>query len=220
MVSFGQFFPPAGPASRSPRPIYVNGRFVAQPLSGVQRFATEITIALLSMYPDQVVVLTPPNTSHDVIPTRSVGRLKGQLWEQLDLPSHARDGLLINLGNTAPLLVPRQVVVMHDAGVFRVPEAYSWRFRVWYKFLQRRIGQTKAKLITVSQFSKAELCRVLRVIPESVALIPEGADHINRIVRDDTILTEYSLIPGKFVITVGNLSVHKIFPPYLFWQLA
>jgi len=181
VVSLGQLFHPARPTSQSTRPVYINGRFIAQPLSGVQRFATEMTIALLSMHPDQVVVLTPPNTSHDLIPTRSVGRLTGQLWEQLDLPRHTRGGLLINLGNTAPLLVPRQVVVMHDAGVFRVPEAYSWRFRLWYKFLQRRIGQTNAKLITVSQFSKAELCNVLQVIPESVALIPEGArrHHIN-----------------------------------------
>jgi hypothetical protein len=41
------------------RTLLVNGRFFSQPLSGVQRFATEITSALRLDYSDNVMVLAP-----------------------------------------------------------------------------------------------------------------------------------------------------------------
>jgi hypothetical protein len=46
------------PVTESP-PIYINGRFTTQVHSGVQRFATEMTMAILALYPGQVTVLTP-----------------------------------------------------------------------------------------------------------------------------------------------------------------
>ena len=90
--------------------IYVNGRFLTQPLSGVQRFALEISHALARVTragsEPLPVMLTPaaamsgddaPN-----LPRRMVGRCHGQVWEQLELPWAARDGVLLHLGNTAP----------------------------------------------------------------------------------------------------------------------
>ena len=92
--------------------IYLNGRFSVQSLSGVQRFATEITRALSEIWPADLTrpeLLTPrtnPAATASVdlgFPARSCGRLQGEIREQIDLPKAAPSGLLVNLGNTALL---------------------------------------------------------------------------------------------------------------------
>ncbi len=187
--------------------LYVNGRFLTQPLSGVQRFATEITAALQRRDPGRVVVLGPACGADAAASFRPVGRRRGQAWEQLDLPTHAADGVLINLGNTAPLRLRSQIVVIHDAGVFATPEAYSWRFRQWYKFAQKRLLRRGACVITVSQFGRGELVRWLGAAASDIAVIPEGADHMNDIRADYAVLDR--LPEGRFVLVVGNLAAHK-----------
>lgn len=189
-----------------PAPIYINGRFTAQPLTGVQRFATEITGALRAIPGLDIKLLAPAGAPADAI---QVGRLKGQIWEQMDLPWHTRDGYLVNLGNTAPLLSARQLVVIHDAGVFATPQAYSWRFRAWYKLMHRALALRRTHVVTVSEFSRQEITRHLGIRPEHISVVQEGADHMQRIVPDETILRAHELAPGRFVLVVGSLAAHK-----------
>ncbi|MGI4746178.1 MAG: glycosyltransferase family 4 protein [Janthinobacterium lividum] len=192
------------------RPIYINGRFLTQPLSGVQRFASEITSALVQRDPDRIVVLGPPGAAERSSGAREIGRRKGQYWEQIELPDHAADGLLINLGNIAPLRLREQIVVVHDAGVFSTPEAYSRRFRTWYKVVQNLLLRRGARVVTVSEFSRGEIARNFGVDEKRIAVISEGADHMAHIIPDVGILGRLS--PGSFVLAVGNLAAHKNLP--------
>jgi glycosyltransferase involved in cell wall biosynthesis len=192
---------------RNSNTLYVNGRFLTQPLSGVQRFATEITAALLRRDPGRVVVLGPQQAAAGPAPVRGVGRRRGHAWEQLDLPRHAADGVLINLGNTAPLRLRSQVVVIHDAGVFATPEAYPWTFRLGYKIVQRQLLRRGACVITVSEFCRRELVRCLGADPQAIAVITEGADHMHGIVADHGVRRR--LPEGRFALVVGNLAQHK-----------
>nr|WP_321983140.1 glycosyltransferase family 1 protein [uncultured Lichenicoccus sp.] len=188
--------------------LFVNGRFLKQPLSGVQRFATEMTAALTRLNPDRVVVLAPVGVEQDgVAGLRVVGKRQGQIWEQLELPAHAKPGVLINLGNTGPLRNRPQLVVIHDAGVFSTPEAYSWKFRAWYRFAHRRLVRGRSRIVTVSDFARDEICRNLHVGRDEVEVISEGADHMHAIQADPPILR--TLPPGRFVLVVGNLAAHK-----------
>src|SRR5690349_23996635 len=98
----------------STRPLFVNGRFLCQTLTGVQRFAVEVTRAIdrlmaASEWPETAVLLPRPPPGA-MIPSFSrlrlaeLGRTHGHVWEQTELPIGARHGILINLGNTAPVL--------------------------------------------------------------------------------------------------------------------
>ncbi|MBB3174640.1 glycosyltransferase involved in cell wall biosynthesis [Endobacter medicaginis] len=198
-----------------PTPLFVNGRFLTQSLSGVQRFATEITRGigeLAADAPRRPCVLTP---RHDGpidalgLDLRQVGRREGQAWEQLELPQAAQDGWLLNLGNTAPLRGRRQFVVLHDAGIYVRPEAYSPAFRLWYRGLQMLLLRGATRLVTVSAFSRDELARHLRIPPSQIDVIGEGADHILTVGADDAVIARNGLTPGRFVLAVGNLSQHK-----------
>jgi glycosyltransferase involved in cell wall biosynthesis len=193
-------------------PIYVNGRFAAQKFSGVQRFATEITRALPAHCGDETVVLLPPNAKSELPLRRHIGRLSGQAWEQIELPAVTRDGFLVNLGNTAPLFARRQVVVIHDTGVFSTPEAYSWKLRVWYKFLQGWLVRRRVPVVTVSKFSRDEIIRHLDADPKDVTIMSEGTDHMARIGADAAILQKHGLQTKRFVLVVGNLAAHKNLP--------
>ena len=177
-------------------PLYINGRFAAQKLSGVQRFAVEMTAALVRAYGDRVHILMPPDATLEIDGAYVVGRRTGQVWEQLELPRYAGQGILINLGNTGPVLARRQVVVIHDAGVFSTPAVYSWKFRLWYKTLQYLLVKRDARIVTVSEFSRRELVEHLPVSATDVAVIPEGADHMLRLSADAEVLREYGLAAG------------------------
>jgi len=190
----------------------INGRFLGQPQSGVQRFAREITAALLAS-DRNINVVVPPGTQLDGSISwdrvRAVGTRRGQAWEQLDLPRHIGDAVLVNLGNTAPLRAPRQVVVIHDTGWAATPEAYTRAFRVWYRTLQTLLVRSSARLVTVSAFARAEIARTLRVAPARITVVPEGAEHITRLPPNPGVVEDASLARGRYVLAVGNIATHK-----------
>jgi glycosyltransferase involved in cell wall biosynthesis len=204
--------------------VFLNGRFLSQSMSGVQRFSLEITAAIDRLMAGgewpETVVLTPrpaemaagggPTPPYRRLQLREVGRTRGHLWEQTELANAARGGVLINLGNTGPMLAgQRQVVVIHDAGVFDTPESYSLRFRAWYKALQHGLVRTGAQVATVSKFSRDRIVARLGLDPARIAVMYEGADHILRIPADPDTLERHGLRPRQFALVVSNRVAHK-----------
>ncbi len=194
--------------------VYVNGRFATQSLTGVQRFSLELMRALAARQGEVVplpTLLTPRSSTRIDFPgfaSQAVGSRQGHAWEQLDLPRSTQAGLLVNLGNTGPLRQRRQIVVIHDAGVFSTPESYSRQFRLWYRFLHRRLAR-RAKIVTVSEFARADLAAHLQVDPGGIEIMPEGGEHIRRVDADTSILAAHGLIAGRYVLAVGSLAPHK-----------
>jgi glycosyltransferase involved in cell wall biosynthesis len=204
--------------------VFLNGRFLSQSITGVQRFSAEITAAIDRLvaageWPDTVVLAprpTGPRLGNRPAPfyrqlrLREVGRMQGHLWEQAELPGAARGGILVSLGNTAPMLGGRrQVVVIHDAGVFDTPESYPLRFRAWYKAVQRALVRTGAKVVTVSEFSRQRIAARLGLDPADIAVMYEGADHILRVPSDPGTLERHGLRPREFALVVSNRVAHK-----------
>lgn len=197
--------------------ISINGRFLTQPLTGVQRVGSELLRALDALAGEgrapPITILAPPGATAPwlrSIELRVVGSIGGQAWEQGALASAARGSLLINPANTAPLLAGRdQLVVIHDAGAFDTPESYNVLFRSWYRLLHRALARRGVRIATVSQFSRARLAHWLRRDPMSIAVIPEGAEHILREPADGTILDRHGLRPHGYVLAVGTGAAHK-----------
>ncbi len=117
----------------TPTGIAVNGRFLTQPVTGVQRYAHELLLSLDAQLDSEqgpspeIEVLVPPTDcalpSYRNISVRRVGRHRGQLWEQLDLASHCRGRVLFTPCGGAPVTHSRHVITIHDAAEFAVPEA-------------------------------------------------------------------------------------------------
>jgi glycosyltransferase involved in cell wall biosynthesis len=194
---------------------FINGRFLSQNLTGVQRYAREITSILAPREAGGgCAVLTPLAVTEDLVNqfgSIPVGRLAGHLWEQLELPRYARGQLLVNLCNTAPLLHRNKVVVIHDAAVFAAPRGFSKPFLAWYRFLLPRLCRQSRLIVTVSEFSKRELVRHCGADPSRVKVVPNGVDHMDRIESDAGALAKFNLGSRPFVLGVGSLHPNKNF---------
>lgn len=199
--------------------VYFNGRFLLQNLTGVQRFAREIVVHLDQQIKDDPwasarrwVLLTPPGAVERLplerFEQRPVGSGGGHLWEQTSLAYAARDGLLVGLANAGPVLHPRQLVVMHDAAVFRLPENYSWAYRLVHQSLSRRLAQS-ATLATVSNFSRGELAEILKCDPAAMAVVANAATHERRAEYDPAILARLGLQEDRYFLVVGSNSQNK-----------
>lgn len=206
-------------APSSIRSITVNGRFLSQSITGVQRYAFELLTSLdrllrtgaIEQVP--VTVLVPPDAralpDWSSIRIRQVGRFTGQLWEQLDLPIHARGSLLFTPCGGAPLTHRHHVITIHDAGPFKTPAAYTAGYRNYYKLLQKILSFTAAHVITVSEFSRQELITCLRIPPEKITFSWLSGQHILRCQTDSNILKKHNLQTGLYCLAVGSRNPNK-----------
>ena len=200
-----------GGADRPPARLAINARFLTQRTTGVQRFAAEVTRALAARGA-ALRLLAPPGAParFDDLPVEIAGTRSGQAWEQLDLPRAAGGDMLLNLGNTAPLLRgARQAVVIHDAGVFDTPESYAFAFRAWYRALHLALPRRGARIVTVSEFSRARLALRLRLDPARIGVMPEGGEHVLRAPADPGVLARHGLAPRGYALAVGTRAAHK-----------
>ncbi|HXH22442.1 MAG TPA: glycosyltransferase family 1 protein [Dehalococcoidia bacterium] len=143
------------------------------------------------------------------IEVRRVGRLRGHLWEQLELPRYARGGLLLSLAQTGPVLMRHQVVTIHDAAVFAAPEGFSLPFRTWHRLLGIALGRMAARVVTVSSFSARELRRYCRIAESKITVVPPGVDHLTRLQPDYGVLDRHGLGDRPFVLSIGSLNPNK-----------
>jgi glycosyltransferase involved in cell wall biosynthesis len=144
--------------------IALNARAAARPeLGGVERWARELAARLPALGGYEVV--RPPAT---------LSHRAGHAWEQLVLPARARKaGLLLNPANLAPLVFPRNAVVIHDAAALRHPGWYSPLYGRWQRGVLPVIAKRARIVITVSEFSRREIAELLHV---DAHVVPGGVD--------------------------------------------
>jgi glycosyltransferase involved in cell wall biosynthesis len=199
--------------------IAINGRFLTQRSSGVQRFAAEAIKAIDTLLETDYAVLkghvelVAPRQARDFplknIPLRRAGFFSGYTWEQIEYPLHARGALLLNLCMLGPLIARHQIVVVHDATVQALPENFSPRFRAAYKFIIPQLCRHADLIVTVSEFSRQE---IEKWYGGNVAAMPvcfEGGDHIKAVPADTCILDRIGLKGRKFFLGVGVDSANK-----------
>jgi glycosyltransferase involved in cell wall biosynthesis len=150
----------------------INGRFLSQKITGVQRVAREFTRALDSLLVDGLLpgvearLLVPPNADLHALPLRAISvdvleGARGHVWEQLVLPRHVGDDWLLNLGNTAPLLSlglrKRAAVMIHDVSYRLFPSAYALHYRLLHGFMDRVVMHFAQTIFTVSDSERTVL---------------------------------------------------------------
>jgi glycosyltransferase involved in cell wall biosynthesis/GT2 family glycosyltransferase len=198
----------------------VNGRFLTQPVTGVQRYARNVITAMNTALSDlgaKAPIIAPRSASDpglSTMPLLSAGPLAGHAWEQTVLPARWR-GRLLNLCNTAPAVKADQVVCIHDANVFVAPESYGPAFRAVYPPLQRLLARRAARIATVSTYSARQIAQYLPVRVEDIVVLPNGHEHA---LAWDPALARIgpTIIAGarersdrRFVLALGSRARHK-----------
>ena len=199
--------------------VFINGRFLTQRQTGVQRMALETVRAIDGLLGTEagrglkVTLLAPgaakaPAFEH--IAVRKGGLFgSGYGWEQLDLPRLALGGVLLNLCNLGPVVKRRQVVVVHDATPRVMPQAFSRSFRLTYRVLVPLLGMVAARLVTISEFSRREIALWYGIPAGRLAICAEGGEHIVRQPADREVLRKNGLEGRPFFLAVGVGSRNK-----------
>ena len=193
----------------------VNGRFYTQALTGVQRYAREVVSAVgdhMAASRRSAAVVVPAGVelppSRPGLVARSLPPAGGHLWEQLVLPARSRAPLL-NLCNTAPLVRVKQVVCIHDANVFRMPESYGFAFRTSYKLLQPGLARRSARIATVSADSARQIAKYLPLRAADIAILPNGHEHA--LTWNPAAATVFDVEDQNrpFILLLGSRARHK-----------
>ncbi len=143
--------------------VAINARFKSRPVTGVERFAWEVTDRLAR---------NPALHLTDLAPKRPAHGLKGHAWEQFALPGKVgASSVLFSPCNTGPIAVRRQLVVIHDAAVWDCPDAFSSSFRRLYGHLLPRLARRCQTVATVSAFSRARLAPRLGIAEEDILVL-------------------------------------------------
>jgi glycosyltransferase involved in cell wall biosynthesis len=195
--------------------IFINGRFLSQRTTGVQRFAREITTALDGLLSSgeaatQVTLVVPKGVANDLdlkaIGVEWTGNFSGHAWEQIDLYRFSRNGVLINLGNSGPVLHSRSITIMHDAMVYRMPQNFSFAYRSAHQTIGRALA-LRSDIGTVSDFSRRELMDTLGL--RSAFIAHNGTEHLARVQPDDAILRQLGVTAGQYFLAVGSRAPNK-----------
>jgi glycosyltransferase involved in cell wall biosynthesis len=197
----------------------INGRFMAQPLTGVQRYAIEIVKGmdrLLSLETPltkdlDLELLIPPGTENlmklNTIRVRAVGRGSGHAWEQVSLPIFVKGGL-INLCNTGPVILRKQIVCIHDMNTRSYPDSYSLPFRLLYRIMLPRLGHVAEAVSTVSLFSAEELARYGICRSSKIFVAPNGHEHAVRWRPEHSERTK-AVAARNVIVLIGSSAPHK-----------
>lgn len=187
--------------------LIINARFLTQNITGVQRFAIEISKELKKLYGKRIRFIAPHNIlHHDLareLDVEVIGINKGHLWEQIDLPLYLKSNgslLLLCLANTAPLLYPNKIVTVYDLAFYHHPEWFSRSFSLVYNFLIPRILRNSKRVFTDSEFIRDEIHDVYLIDKDKIDVIygaPAKIFKFSDIAREPFTLAVGSIDPRK-----------------------
>ena len=145
-----------------PVKIAINGRFQQRRITGVDRYAHEISKRLTA-------------EKYFIAPSQPLGQISGHLWEQVILPARIQYGeMLWSPANAGPWSVRYQVVTIHDASIFDHPEWFNPTFALWTRLAWKMLARRVKAIITVSNFSRDRLRFHLGIPEEKIHVIHNG----------------------------------------------
>lgn len=206
--------------SNSRAHIYVNGRFLTQRMTGVQRYAHEALKAIDALLDHNSTtrwtILAPkgtvPKEKWNHIEFVAVGVLSGHAWEQFELPHYASDGWLLTLSGAPSLFHSRHIFSIPDTAIYDMPNGYSFLYRAYYRMLWGICANRAKAIFTFTEFSRNRLSAIFPGISDRIHVTSCGADHSSLPVnargegRDDAKIEE-----RPYILAVSSLATNKNF---------
>jgi len=191
--------------------IVINGKFLTQQLTGVQRFALEMTMELLALRNNiQIAVPSLEKLVQPIegLPVIHVGKSTGVIWEQRELPRWLKkqgSPLLLNFCNSGPILYKPAITTIHDLATILHPEWFSKFFALAYQRMLPILAKRSEYVLTVSNQIKNELVKEFNLAPDNIKLVYNG---LPKLYLDD--LHGFQTFQKKRqILTVGSFDPRK-----------
>ncbi len=199
--------------------IFINGRFLTQRVTGVQRVAREYVKQMDARKDlwngNQFVLVVPEDYDSQFkltnIPVKILRGKGNYAWEQMRLPKYVRKekgNFLLNFCNLCPLsLNDKNIVMIHDLAFVYHPEFYNWKFNAAYRFLVKREARKCHCILTVSEFSKKQLMDTYHLPDQKIAVLYSGVPDFPETQAVNAKIKE--IANNRFYFTVGSASPNK-----------
>ena len=151
--------------------------------------------------------LVPPGVESLDLPARSQ-----ELRMAWSLPRALRrlGATLVHTQHALPLRPPCPcVVTVHDLSFERAPELMSRKDRAVFRLVVPRAARHAARVLTVSERTKADLVELYGVDPGKVVVVPNGVDPVFRPRDPGEPRPSDNVSQGSYVLTVGAIQRRK-----------
>ena len=194
--------------------IYINGRFLTQPMTGVERYAYNMCKALAEQHQPVILVCpkTPIQDCYDVSRLQIVhyGCGNSHFWEQCVLPFFfmgKKNYVVLSFTGLGSILVRHKIMTIHDLSFLENPKWFSRAYYWWYKIMTPLAVRTSQHIITVSAFSKQEIRRFYSFLREQDITVIYNA-------TDKNLFRPLPQVPApteRFALAVSSLDPRKNF---------
>lgn len=206
--------------------VVINGKFLSQKITGVQRFALESIKALdkLVLKQNKFILAIPSEIDISILGNLTnieivrLGKKKGIFWEQFELSKYIKKNkaLGIHLCNAVPIFQPKGICCIHDISYKSHPEFVTTKkhhiIKYWH-LIQNHISIKKSlKLLTVSETSKKEICQVYKVPESKVNVVYNGWQHFSTNYDESISLDRFPFLKqNDFFYSMSSLAKNKNF---------
>lgn len=196
--------------------LVINGRFLIQKITGVQRYAIEIIKEMDTLVTDDdIIVLLIPKNTDDRISLKKIkkiyyGNTNGKFWEQIVLPFYALKyhAPILSLAGIPPILT-KNYMTLHDITFIKYPTSFKKSIQLWYKYFSK-IAIYRAKLVfTVSEFSKKEINQYYKIENDKICVIYNAARNSYLYQYSTEVLKKYNIKENEYYLCVGSNAKHK-----------
>jgi len=194
--------------------IFINGRFLTQPMTGVERYAYNMCKAMAAQHLSFTIICphAPIQDCYDISQLRIVyyGRGNSHFWEQCVLPFFLigkKNYVVLSFTGLGSILVRNKIMTIHDLSFLENPRWFSRPYYWWYKVMTPLAVRTSKHIITVSEFSKREILRFYPFLKEQDITVVYNA-------TDETLfrpLPEVGEPRERFALAVSSLDPRKNF---------
>ncbi len=112
-----------------------------------------------------------------------------------------------------PIPARKRLVTIHDVFHLAFLQQLSFKQKIYATSVLKAAVRLSDSIVTVSDFSKAEIIRYTRADPEKIHMIYNGVNHERfQPVRQQALLQKVKLqyqLPDKYLLFVGNVKPHK-----------
>lgn len=194
--------------------LFVNGRFLTQPMTGVERYAYNICKAMARLQQPFTIVCpkAPIHQDYDVSDLNIVhyGIGNSHFWEQCVLPFFfigKKDYVVLSFTGLGSILIRHKVMTIHDLSFLKNPSWYSRTYYWYYKFMTPLAVKTSKHILTVSEFSKSEILGFYSFLKaEKISVVYNAID---RQLFKPTANSQQPSVP--FVLCVSSIDPRKNF---------
>lgn len=203
--------------------IGINARFLVHPFTGIGQYTRSLVKTMATVAPDNEYLLFTPEVSEIDLPEnckqirvvekeiRSVGMRKAH-WEHVLLPNEM-ERFEVDIAHFLYPSNPRRKLSMPT--IVTVHDVIPWRLKAYRKKMRSKLYHAYAKMalkkadhvITVSEFSKSEIMKVLKVKEKNLSVTLLAPP-----LSDDKISCPRLSLRRKYLLYVGGFDERKNVP--------